>query len=139
VGIQFANDDFQLLLDRYAPRIENFRSTLRSSNKAIFILRLHKAHNTDIKNIERLWQALQSWRLSKPFMLVCINTYAHDNNIILEEGPLCDNTNIKIFNINYPHENYVWHSQALSLQGYEFEKKIFDFILPKIEEWDKNN
>ena len=110
----------------YTNRIKNFRDTVQKDAPILFLQILG-----DAQDANKTYDELLKLRGSRPFKLVIVDT----QDIVIDSYP-----EINVLKLPYPDKNYqkAWWKRKNynSKQGIEFEKKIIDFCIEKIKEFN---
>ena len=119
-GIRFIENNFQLLLEKYRSRVDNFRG-LSAQDSVLFVHHLKKGGS-----VEGLVEALHGFRgdLAKKDALLIINSDAAP----FAPEMLTSNfeMRVELLHSPVPYQGYVWHMEEhySSSSGMEFELAI---------------
>lgn len=124
IGARYSDNNFELLAETYARRVNNFRKMMDTDRPVLLILHIQHPSDGDEQMISGIFSEIERRWPDKDFRLFTIRTWAHGASIPVPS--IGADSRCMQENICYPRPGYIWHQAAdcFSREGYAFEKVI---------------
>lgn len=124
VGVSYSENDFEKLKAAYRPRVERFKAALSAGERTCFVLHIRNPASANWNNVKQLWELLQKRFTGQERLMICISTWNCGEVIEDEYHARIASSDLHLIDVNYPADKYVWHKNAHSPEGHEFEANV---------------